>query len=117
MKHRIYKKKISRKTNHRISLLRNLSKSLINCKRIKTTLAKAKELKKFIEKLITRAKKNSLHNRRIVISNLASNSKEISLLFQKISPKYCERHGGYVRIIKTGYRYGDSAPMALIEFI
>lgn len=117
MNHKICGRKLSRNTKHRISLLRNLSKSLIRSDRIITTVAKAKELRPFVEKLITRAKCNSLHSRRLLVSKFGGSCPEISKLLSVISPKYSTRNGGYTRIIKTGFRKGDCAPMALIEFV
>jgi len=107
---------LGRKTGHRAALLKNLSCSLIMHKRINTTIAKAKVLRTYLEPLITKAKDNTTHSRRVVFSYLMDNdaSKE---LFGVIAEKVADRPGGYLRIIKTGFRLGDGAPTAMIEFV
>lgn len=117
MKHKIKLKKLSRNTKHRLALLRNLSKSLIKHNSIKTTLIKAKVMRRFVEKLITRSKINTIHNRRIILSKIGEDKNTTYKLFKIIGPKYHERPGGYTRIIKTGFRKGDCAPMAIIELV
>ena len=107
---------LGRKKGHRKALLRNLSISLVEHKRIKTTLAKAKALRVFIEPLITKGKTNSTHNRRVVFSYLG-NKTAVSEIFSTISDAVADRPGGYLRIIKTGFRMSDSAEMAIIEFV
>lgn len=107
---------LSRKTGHRKALLRNLSNALIEHKRIRTTLAKAKALRVYLEPLVTKSKNNSTHNRRVVFSYLG-NKKAVSELFSTVSEAVADRPGGYLRIIKTGYRKSDSAQMAIIEFV
>ena len=107
---------LSRKKGHRRALLMNLSNSLIEHKRINTTLAKAKALRVYIEPLVTKAKLNSVHNQRTVFSHL-QNKEAIKELFGPIAEKIGERPGGYTRIIKTGFRKGDGAEMAMIEFV
>lgn len=107
---------LGRKKGHRAALLKNLSISLIKHKRINTTLAKAKALRVYIEPLVTKAKTNTTHNRRVVFSYLQDKD-SIKELFDVISEKVGDRPGGYTRIIKTGFRHGDSAETAMIEFV
>lgn len=107
---------LGRQKGHREALLRNLSISLIEYKRINTTLAKAKALRVFVEPLITKSKLNSTHSRRVVFSNL-QNKEAVKELFDVISLKVADRPGGYLRIIKTGVRKGDGAETAMIEFV
>lgn len=107
---------LGRQKGHRVALLRNLSISLVEHKRINTTLAKAKALRVFIEPLITKAKTNSTHSRRTVFSNL-QNKEAVKELFGPIAEKVADRPGGYLRIIKTGVRKGDGAETAMIEFV
>jgi large subunit ribosomal protein L17 len=107
---------LSRKVGHRKALLRNLSISLIEHKRINTTLAKAKALRQFIEPVITKSKDNSTHSRRVVFSYL-NNKEAVKELFDNIAAKVGDRPGGYVRIIKTGFRRGDAAETAMIELV
>ncbi len=116
MKHRIKGRKLGRNTAHRKALLRNLAKAFLQHELIKTTLPKAKELRPFVEKVITLAKKDTLANRRLATSILGS--QEIAdRLFKEIGPKISERNGGYTRIMKFGFRTGDKAPMAVIELV
>ena len=107
---------LGRKTAHRKSMLANMSCSLIEHKRINTTVAKAKALKQFIEPLITKSKNDTTHNRRIVFSRLRQ-KQAVAILFRDISEKIGDRPGGYTRIIKLGNRLGDNADMAMIEFV
>ncbi|MFM8450235.1 MAG: 50S ribosomal protein L17 [Haliscomenobacter sp.] len=107
---------LGRKAAHRHALMRNLASALIEHKRISTTLAKARELRKYIEPLVTKAKADSTHNRRVVFSYL-QNKDSIKELFGTISQKVADRPGGYVRVIKLGFRKSDGAEMALIEFV
>ncbi len=107
---------LSRTTEHRRALLRNLAISLIAHKRIRTTLAKARVLRTFIEPLITKSKDNTTHSRRVVFSYL-QNKEAIKELFGPVAAKVGDRPGGYVRVIKTGFRRGDGAEMALIELV
>ena len=107
---------LGRKKGHRIALLKNMSKALIEHKRISTTLAKAKALRVHIEPLITKSKDNSTHSRRVAFSYLQDN-KMTKELFDVIGPKVMDRPGGYCRIIKTGFRLGDGAETALIELV
>jgi large subunit ribosomal protein L17 len=107
---------LGRKAAHRHALLKNLSKALIQHKRISTTLAKAKALRLHIEPLITKGKSNTTHSRRVVFSYL-QDKEAIKELFDVIGPKVMDRPGGYVRVIKTGFRPGDGAETALIELV
>ena len=107
---------LGRKVGHRKALLRNLTISLVEHKRIRTTLAKAKALRKFVEPLITKAKTDTMHSRRVVFSNL-QNKYAVNTLFGEIAAKVGDRPGGYVRVIRTGFRKGDGAEMAMIELV
>ena len=107
---------LSRKKGHRKALLTNLSIALITHKRINTTLAKAKALRVHVEPLITKSKNSSMHSRRVVFSYLQNNG-AVTELFTNIAPKIANRPGGYLRIIRTGFRKGDAAEMAMIEFV
>lgn len=107
---------LGRTVQHRRALLSNLATALITHKRIETTLAKAKALRRYIEPIVTRAKDNTTHSRRVVFSHL-QNKDAITELFGTIAPQVGDRPGGYVRVIRTGFRKGDSAEMALIEFV
>jgi len=107
---------LGRKTGHRKALLKNLSIALITHKRINTTVAKAKALRTHLEPLITKSKDNSTHSRRVVFSYL-QNKEAVKELFGEIAGKVGNRPGGYLRIIKTGFRKGDAADMAMIEFV
>ena len=107
---------LGRKTAHRSAMLANMACSLIEHKRINTTVAKAKALKQFVEPLVTKSKEDTTHNRRIVFSKLRDKN-AISELFREVAPKVGDRPGGYTRIIKLGNRLGDNADMALIELV
>ncbi len=115
MRHRISGRKLNRTTSHLQAMLSNMTVSLIQHEQIKTTLPKAKELKPFLEKLITVAKKVDLSSRRYLISKIKNKVAVEKLI--TIAVRYVNRHGGYLRIIKAGFRYGDMAPMAYIEFV
>ena len=116
MRHAISGRKFNRKSSHRKSLFVNLSNSLIRNEQIKTTLFKAKDLRPFIEKIITIGKNNNLHSKRRVFSILRD-KESVKKVFSVLSKRYQKRPGGYTRIIKSGFRYGDSSPMAIIEFL
>ena len=116
MKHNITHRKLNRTTSHRKALLMNLSNSLIKHEQITTTLSKAKELRPFVEKIITLGKKGDLVSRRKAISIL-QDQKNTKKIFDVISERYKERTGGYTRIIKVGNRFGDNAPTAIIELV
>jgi len=107
---------LKRKAGHRKALLRNMASALIEHKRITTTLAKAKALRQYVEPLVTKAKTNNTHNRRVVFSYL-QNKEAVAELFSTVAEKVGDRPGGYVRVIKTGFRRSDSAEMAMIEFV
>ena len=114
MRHRKLSRRFSRTSSHRIAMMRNLSISLIEHEVIKTTVEKGKELRRFFEPLITRAKEDNLHNRRLVISEL--NSKEAATkLFSDLGPRFKETNGGYIRLIKAGFREGDKADICYVE--
>ena len=116
MRHGNKVNKLGRTTAHRKAMLSNMACSLIEHKRINTTVTKAKELKKFVEPLITKSKEDNTHNRRIVFSYL-KNKYAVSELFRDVASKVANRPGGYTRIIKTGTRIGDNADMAMIELV
>ena len=107
---------LGKKTAHRKAMLSNMACSLIEHKRINTTVAKAKALRQYVEPLITKSKEDTTHNRRIVFSYL-KNKYAVTELFKEVSVKVADRPGGYVRIIKLGNRLGDNAPMAMIELV
>ncbi len=117
MRHRISQKKLGRDTNERRALLRGLAKGLILHERINTTEAKAKAVRPVVEKLITRAKENTIANRRLLVSKLGGAENVVSKLLEVVGPHFKERAGGYTRIIKMPPRKGDNARMALIEFV
>jgi large subunit ribosomal protein L17 len=107
---------LGRKYGYRIALMSNMASSLIIEKRIETTLAKAKELRKYVEPLLTRSKDNTTHSRRVVFSYL-QNKESVQELFDNVAEKIATRPGGYTRIIRTGYRLGDNAEMCLMELV
>ncbi|UAT42990.1 50S ribosomal protein L17 [Anaplasmataceae bacterium AB001_6] len=117
MRHGCRLKKLNCSSSHRKALLVNQCVSLVKHGQIRTTLAKAKTVRPFTERIVTLAKKGSLHNRRIALSRLFNNKEVISILFNEFALRYSERNGGYLRIIKDGYRKGDCAPMAIIQFV
>ena len=116
MRHGMANKRLNRTSEHRKALLKNMLNSLIKYEQIKTTLPKAKFLKPQADKLITLGKKDTLSNTKILISRL-QDSKSANKVKKTLSKRYEKRSGGYTRIIKAGYRYGDNAPMAIIEFV
>ena len=116
MRHKKKGRKLGRKVGNRRALLMNLASQMITHKRIKTTDSKAKELRTFIEPLITLAKKNDLHSRRMVIRKLPKKD-IVRTLYDEIAPLYVDRLGGYTRIVKLGYRDNDRAPVSIIEFV
>tara|TARA_B110000116_G_C16769905_1_gene552768 strand:- start:94 stop:495 length:402 start_codon:yes stop_codon:yes gene_type:complete len=116
MRHKKKGRKLGRKVGNRRALLMNLACQLIVYKKIKTTDPKAKELRSYIEPLITLAKKNSLHSRRLVIKKIPKKN-IVRILFDEIAPVFSDRPGGYTRITKLGYRDNDRAPVSLIEFV
>ena len=117
MRHRMAGRKFNRTSQHRKSMFINLSNALIKHEQIKTTLPKAKDLRRVVERLITLAKKGDLHSRRVLLSRMGNDRAMVSKLIDVIAPRYAERHGGYTRVLKAGFRYGDMAPMAVIELV
>ena len=116
MRHGISQRKLSRKSGHRTALFRNMAAALIKHEQIHTTLPKAKELRPYVEKLITLAKRGGLSNRRLAMSRLQDET-QLKKLFDTLAERYSDREGGYTRIIKAGYRGSDAAQMAIIEFV
>ena len=118
MRHAKAGRTFNRDTNARKALFVGLAKNLIEKEQIKTTLPKAKDLRRVVEKLITRAKVDSVANRRLTASELGNSSeKTVKKLFEVLGPRYAQRPGGYTRVLKAGFRYGDAAPMAIIELV
>ena len=116
MRHGAAHRKLGRTASHRTAMFANMAASLIKHEQITTTLPKAKELRPFVEKLVTLGKKGDLHARRQAISHVRDVT-QVGKLFETIGPRYAERSGGYIRIMKAGFRHGDNAPMAVIEFV
>ena len=116
MRHARGYRRLNRTHEHRKALFANMSGSLIEHEQIKTTLPKAKELRPIIEKLVTLAKRGDLHARRQAVAQLKE-ERHVARLFEILGPRYKNRQGGYVRVLKAGFRYGDMAPMAIIEFV
>ena len=116
MRHGAAYRKLGRTVSHRQAMFANMAASLIKHEQITTTLPKAKELRPFVEKLVTLGKKGDLHARRQAISHVRDVT-QVGKLFETLGPRYSERNGGYIRIMKAGFRHGDNAPMAVIEFV
>ena len=116
MRHRVGGRKLQRTSAHRLGLFRNMSAALIKHEQITTTVAKAKELRPYVEKLITLAKKGGLSNRRLAHAKLLDDAQLIKL-FDVLATRYADRNGGYTRVIKAGIRMSDASPMAVIEFV
>ena len=118
MRHGVAHRKLGRTTAHRTAMFANMSASLIKHEQIVTTLPKAKELRPFVEKLVTLGKRGErdLHARRQAISQVRDVA-QVAKLFSVLGPRYAERQGGYIRVLKAGFRHGDNAPMAVIEFV
>jgi large subunit ribosomal protein L17 len=116
MRHGYARRKLGRTSAHRTAMFANMSASLIKHEQIVTTLPKAKELRPFVEKLVTLAKKGDLHARRIAISKVRDVD-QVGKLFSTLGPRYQGRAGGYIRVLKAGFRHGDNAAMAVIEFV
>ncbi|GAA3799564.1 50S ribosomal protein L17 [Qipengyuania pelagi] len=116
MRHGIRQRKLGRKSGHRTAMFRNMSAALIKHEQIMTTAPKAKELRPYIEKLITLAKRGGLSNRRLAMSRLGDET-QLKKLFDVLAERYADRDGGYTRVIKAGYRGSDAAQMAVIEFV
>lgn len=116
MRHRVGGRKLSRTSSHRAAMFRNMAAALIKHEQITTTLAKAKELRPYTEKLVTLAKKGGLSNRRLAHARLLDDA-QLTKLFDVLADRYAKREGGYTRIIKAGIRANDAAPLAIIEFV
>jgi large subunit ribosomal protein L17 len=116
MRHGNGYRKLNRTAEHRKAMFANMAVSLIEHEQIKTTLPKAKEMKRIIDKLITLGKRGDLHSRRNAHSRLKQDA-AVKKLFEVLGPRYAERPGGYARVLRAGFRYGDMAPMAIIEFV
>ena len=116
MRHRLGLRKLNRTSSHRLAMLRNMTVSLLRHETIKTTLPKAKELRRVVEPIITLGKKPSLANRRLAFDRLRDREMVVKL-FDEIGPRYATRNGGYLRILKCGFRDGDNAPMAFVELL
>ena len=116
MRHGAAYRKLGRTVSHRQAMFANMAASLIKHEQITTTLPKAKELRPFVEKLVTPGKKGDLHARRQAISHVRDVT-QVGKLFETLAPRYAERNGGYIRIMKAGFRHGDNAAMAVIEFV
>ena len=116
MRHRLGLRKLNRTSSHRLAMLRNMTVSLLRHETIKTTLPKAKELRRVVEPIITLGKKPSLANRRLAFDRLRDREIVVKL-FEEIGPRYATRNGGYLRILKCGFRDGDNAPMAFVELL
>ncbi len=116
MRHRVGHRKLQRTSSHRAAMFRNMAAALIKHEQITTTLAKAKELRPYVEKLVTLAKKGGLSNRRLAHARLLDDAQLVKL-FDVIGPRYADRSGGYTRVIKAGIRSSDAAAIAIIEFV
>ena len=116
MRHRMGLRKLNRTSSHRLAMLRNMTNSLLTHEVIKTTLPKAKELRRVVEPMITLGKKPSLANRRLAFDRLRDRDVVVKL-FAELGPRFANRNGGYLRILKYGFRQGDNAPMALVELL
>jgi large subunit ribosomal protein L17 len=116
MRHRCSRRKLNRTSSHRLAMLRNMANSLLHSEVIKTTLPKAKELRRVVERLITLGKKSTLSNRRLVFDR-TRDPIVVSKIFDTLGPRYLSRPGGYVRVLKMGFRSGDNAPMAYVELV
>jgi large subunit ribosomal protein L17 len=116
MRHRLGLRKLNRTSSHRLAMLRNMTNSLLKHEVIKTTLPKAKELRRVVEPMITLGKTATVANRRLAFNRLRDRDM-VTKLFNELGPRYAKRSGGYLRILKYGFRQGDNAPMALVELI
>lgn len=116
MRHRQSNRKLNRTTSHRLAMFRNMTNSLLRHEAIKTTLPKAKELRRVVEPIITLGKSPSLGNRRLAFDRLRDREM-VTKVFDELGPRYARRPGGYLRILKFGFRVGDNAPMALVELV
>lgn len=116
MRHHRARRKLNRTASHRRALFANMAAALIKHEQVVTTLPKAKELRRVTDKLITLAKRGNLHSRRLAVSRVRDEAM-VKKLFDILGPRYADRTGGYTRVLRAGYRYGDSAPMAVIELV
>ena len=116
MRHRNQGRKLNVTSSHRTAMFANMAAALIKHEQIKTTLPKAKELRPVVEKLVTLSRRNNLHARRLAQAQIRDEA-QVKELFEVIGPRYADRPGGYTRVLKAGFRYGDNAPMAFIEFV
>src|SRR5688500_16889945 len=116
MRHGNRGRKLNRTASHRTAMFANMAAALIEHEQIVTTLPKAKELRPIVEKLVTLAKRGDLHARRLAVSRVRDEAM-VKKLFETLGPRYQERQGGYTRVLKAGFRYGDNAPVAVIEFV
>ncbi len=117
MRHRLSGRKLNRTSSHRKAMFNNMAAALVKHEQIKTTLPKAKELRPLVDRLITLGKRGNLHARRQALSVLGGDTALAAKLFDTLAPRYAERQGGYTRVLKAGFRYGDAAPMAVIELV
>ncbi len=116
MRHRNQGRKLNRTASHRKAMFANMATSVIEHEQIVTTLPKAKEIRSIVDKLITLGKRGDLHARRLAISQI-KDVEQVRKLFEVLGPRYAERNGGYTRVLKAGFRYGDGAPMAVVELV
>ena len=116
MRHRVAGRKLQRTSSHRAALFRNMAAALVKHEQITTSVAKAKELRPYVEKLVTLAKKGGLSNRRLAHARMMDET-QLKKLFDVIAPRYADRNGGYTRVIKAGIRASDASPIAIIEFV
>jgi large subunit ribosomal protein L17 len=116
MRHRVSGRKLNRTSSHRTAMFANMAMALVKHEQITTTLPKAKELRRYVEKLVTLGKRGDLHARRLLIAKTRDQATAAKLI-DVLGPRYDGRPGGYVRVLKAGFRYGDNAPMAVIEFV
>ena len=117
MRHRMSGRKLNRTSAHRKAMFGNMAAALIKHEQIRTTLPKAKELRSVVDRLITLGKRGDLHARRLAVARLHGDRKLADKLFSVLAPRYSDRPGGYTRVLRAGYRYGDNAPMAIIELV
>lgn len=117
MRHRLSGRKLNRTSAHRKAMFRNMAAALIKHEQIKTTLPKAKELRCVVDRLITLGKRGTLHTRRQALSRLNNDAVITEKLFSTLASRYADRNGGYTRVVRAGFRYGDNAPMAVIELV
>lgn len=117
MRHGISGRKLGRTSAHRLSMFRNMAASVIKHEQIQTTLPKAKEVRRYVDRLVSLGKKGGLHKRRQALSKLGGDKVMVEKLFGEIAQRYKNRNGGYTRVLKAGYRYGDNAPVAVLELV